>query len=166
MVRGSCWGNFPLFNIISLKSLFYLHFHISIHPNKAPSTDGPVVLGKKWSLKVLCNDVNVEGLKLGLLFVILFYVFKVNEDNTPFVIGKVNCSDTASRLEQCEFARPGEDVGCDARDHSAGVLCYRTTGIIALQYSNWEFPLVPCFHTVIATSLNIGCIVVYRTIST
>ena len=50
------------------------------------------------------------------------------EDGTPFVIGKVNCSDGASRLEQCDFAGPGEDVGCTARDKSAGVLCFRSTG--------------------------------------
>ena len=44
------------------------------------------------------------------------------------MIGKVNCSDTATRLDQCDFSGPGEDVGCSARDRSAGVLCFRTTG--------------------------------------
>ncbi len=50
------------------------------------------------------------------------------EESSPFVMGHVNCSRDATRLDDCSYTGPGEDVGCQYQDRSAGVLCYRTTG--------------------------------------
>ncbi len=68
----------------------------------------------------------------------------------PFVLGNVNCSDSAQSLDQCQYSGPGEDVGCDFSGKSAGVLCFSGQG--DKRHSHVMFP---CQNTCVSLWVDV-----------